>query len=236
MLGDVGVGLWELEVPQQRLGPVQQEGVDGHGVQPVDRHLHDAAAAVVLQLGREGSPAEQRGVELRGDRCGRPRRDVLDELLEGFAGDRAAVSFEEPVGEGEDRVAVHSCAPLLVLVDQRSEVEALDVVAAGADGLDLRLSFGALDAAVDVALGADVESGCVCNSADGAHDAADQVEQLGPFFLLHRTLEPRLTLLLVVDLQQPEGDAVAFALELLLDLVVVQTALVQKLVDIFAGP
>ena len=112
MLGDVGVGLGEPEVPQQRLWPVQQEGVDGHGVQPVDRHLHDAAAAVVLQLGREGSPAEQRGVELRGGRRGQPRRDALDELLEGFAGDRAAVSFEELVGEGEDRVVVHGAASL----------------------------------------------------------------------------------------------------------------------------
>ena len=110
MLGDVGVSLGEPEVPQQRLGPVQQEGVDGHGVQPVDRHLHDAAAAVVLQLGREGGPAEQRGVKLRGGRRGRPRRDVLDEPLEGFARDRAAVPFEELVGEGEDRVAVHGVA------------------------------------------------------------------------------------------------------------------------------
>ena len=84
MLGDVGVGLGDPEVPPQRLGPVQQEGVDGHGVHPVDRHLHGAAAAVVLQLGRERGPAEQRDIELRGGRCGRPRRDVLDELLEGI--------------------------------------------------------------------------------------------------------------------------------------------------------
>ena len=121
-------------------------------------------------------------------------------------------------------------------MDQRSEVETLDVVAAGADGLDLRLSFGAFDVSVDVALGADAESGRVCNCADGAHDAADQVEQLGPLFLLHRPLEPRLALLLVMDLQQPEGDAIAFVLEFLLDLVVVQTALMQELVDILAGP
>ena len=122
------------------------------------------------------------------------------------------------------------------LVDQCPEVETLNVVAAGADGLDLGLAFSPDDVAVDVALRADVESCRVGDGADGAHDAADQVDQLGPFFFLHRLLEPCLALLIVADLQQPEGDLVAELVELSLDLVIFQTALAQEGVDVLAGP
>ena len=56
VLGGVCVPLVEPDVPQQRLGPVQQEGGDGHGVQPVDRDLHGAAGAVLVQRGRGTRP------------------------------------------------------------------------------------------------------------------------------------------------------------------------------------
>ena len=124
----------------------------------------------------------------------------------------------------------------LYLVDQRPEVEALDVVAAGSDSLDLCLALRADDDAVDVALGADVEGGRVGDGSDRAHNAADQVEQLGPLFFVHRLFEPCLALVLVVDLQQLERDLVARFAELLLDLAIFQPALTQEGVDVAARP
>ena len=124
----------------------------------------------------------------------------------------------------------------LYLVDQRPEVETLDVIAAGSDGLDLCLALRADDDAVDVALGAYVERRGVGDGSDRAHNAADQVEQLGPLFFFHRLFEPCLALVLVVDLQQLERDLVARFAELLLDLAIFQPALTQEGVDVAARP
>ena len=108
MLGGVGVPLVEPDVPQQRLGPIQQEGGDGHGVQPVDRDLHGAAGAVLVQRGRERGPADGARLVSEGGRAVLAGDDVLHELLEGFAGDRAAVLVQRDVGELPDGFGVHA--------------------------------------------------------------------------------------------------------------------------------
>ena len=108
VLGGVCVPLVEPDVPQQRLGPVQQEGGDGHGVQPVDRDLHGAAGVVLVQRGRERGPADWGRLVSEGGRAVLAGDDVLHELLEGFARDRAAVLVQRDVGELPDGFGVHA--------------------------------------------------------------------------------------------------------------------------------
>ena len=125
---------------------------------------------------------------------------------------------------------------LLELADRGPEVEADDVIARHAEGLDQGLAFGPDDEAVDVSLAADVQTRGVCDSADDLVDPADQIGELCFLLIFEDVFEPLLTLCLVTDLEEPVGDLICPGGEFLADAAVVEAALLQELLDGLTGP
>lgn len=142
--------------------------------------------------------------------------------------------------DGEDPRLSHICAhvypSLFQFADRSPEVEADDVIAGHAEGLDQGLAFCSDDDAVDVSLAADVQTRGVCDGTDDLVDPSDQVDELRLLLVFEDVFEPLFALRLVSDLEQPAGDLICPSCELLADAAVVEAAFLQEVFDDLARP
>jgi len=133
-------------------------------------------------------------------------------------------------------VILFMVSSLFDLADCSPEMEADDVIAGHAEGLDHGLAFGPDNDAVNISFAADVQARSVFDRADDFVDPADQVGELGLLFLFHGVFEPGLTLCFVADLQQSIGDSVSSRGQLFTDALVVEAALFEEILDGLPGP